>query len=352
VGKISLPSNFKHLPQGFLIFLLLAIIFESFILFLPDSILFDPPYEQSCIKMKADATEGKHRFDIIVLGDCAGLSSIRATILENILELKAYNLSVIAVQTYLMSYILLKRYLQSGTQKPQMVVLQLSANTLLNLDLNMEFPQLKKSVLPYFRMDQDLLAELKEPVKAAFFRYRLISVLPSVRRQFFLQRYGWFTEIGTTNRKLYLKCLQMHAFEKGFFNADLRDQERTTAKMTKISRHKKEFNVSPHNLKYIKRILQTLDAQDINTIVLLSPVREDELALWKKYNLRERLNSAVLSLIEPYTNIKAFWDMTEIPTERILFSDEFHLNNAGASIHTRTLAGKIRTLGWGWKPSK
>jgi hypothetical protein len=103
--------------------------------------------------------EEKNSFDVIILGDSAGWADIRPNVLEEKLALKTYNLSVNLMQSHLMSYVLLKRYLAHCVHKPKYIIIQVSSLSLLcNLRLTQNI--LTEYILPYTSFSFDLLREL------------------------------------------------------------------------------------------------------------------------------------------------------------------------------------------------
>ena len=114
------------MPQGFLLAMVMILAFEVFVSRIPEYKLLDPPYEQAMLAIKGELVEKPNSFDIIVLGDCTGWSAIKPLEIEHSLRKTVFNLAVNGAQTYLMSYVLMNRYLANCTQKPELVVMQVS----------------------------------------------------------------------------------------------------------------------------------------------------------------------------------------------------------------------------------
>ncbi len=350
VEKRSFIFNFKFrlIPKGFLIFLILAILFEGTVYFLAEHGLLENNYEAIQLRLKGRAVDKKNNYDVIMLGDCAGWAGIRPIIFEKILPLTSYNFSINVAQTYLMSYIMLSRYLRNCGNKPKLVILQISGMAFLGKhDMDLDSYSLRRDILPYFRVDYDIVNEFLEGKKFESFGYRLLTMLPSLREQYFFKELLCPSEIIKFYRlrqsgNVKLKLLED---EKGFFNQDL---YKTGSKQKKDIKDIKDafkfFNISQHNLSYIEKILSLLSKYQIKAIICTTPVQSDELVIWENYNVRRKLNYALEMFARRYNNIIAVWDMSDIASDKQYFFDQVHLNSRGADLYTNELASKIKRL--------
>jgi hypothetical protein len=82
----------------------------------------------------------------------------------------------------------------------------------------------------------------------------------------------------------------------------------------------------------------------IPVVVCTVPVRRDEMALWDRYDIRNRVNALIRRELEGYGNIKAFWDMADEAADKRYYIDATHLNMEGAHIYTGALAEKLKQL--------
>lgn len=331
------------MPKGFLLALLLIFGFESFIAMIPEYKLLDPPFEKSALALKGDLVDKPNSFNIIILGDCTGWSAIKPLEIEKELHKTAINLAVNGAQTYLMSYILLKRYLSNCRKTPELVILQLSANSMFYI-WGMNPDALNYHILPWFRVDDDFIHELSRPMQWVCFKNKLLQVLPSLRNQFFLQKGFWLPRVWKSDRTEFDKYMSYYREQKGFYNQDLDPNKKKIEKIEDIGENFKHFTISEFNMNYIKKILQVLSHHDIKVIVCLTPIRDDEMSIWTQYNLRERLNNKISELIKPYSNVIAFWDMQSIASDPKYFIDWSHLDSMGAIIYTNELVKKIKSL--------
>ncbi|MCX5704193.1 MAG: hypothetical protein NT066_06875, partial [Candidatus Omnitrophica bacterium] len=324
------------------IFLVLVIAFESFVYLIPEYRLSGAPYQETQMRIKGECVDKKNNFDVIIFGDCRGWAGIRPITLEKNLPITAYNFSVDVDQTYMTSYIMLCRYLKNCVNKPKLVILQVSAISLLGRnDLNLG--KLRAKVLPYFRVDSDFMKELPKGLRFKCYICRLLLSLPSLRKQFFFQEILWPIKIFQSDMGKFEKYLDSVKTEKGFYNENLDPSERRVGKINDIPEDYKKFLLSGYNLLYIEKILSLLNENRIKVIMCTTPVRNDELAIWSKYQVKDKLNSLLVPLSAKYNNL-AFWDLSSIPSDVEYFADVYggHLSCEGADILTNELARKIK----------
>lgn len=345
VEKNSFIFNFNYVPKGFLVCALLAGIFETFLFVLPEHKLSEAPYERAALEMKESAAAQSNSYALIALGDCTGWAAIRPITLERELNSTAFNFAVNGVQTYLVSYILLKRYLSHCLRKPTLVVLQVSANTLLG-DFAVDKFALHYYILPYFRIDFDFLAELSPRLQLVCIKHALLTLLPSLKNQYLLRKDRWFFRLWKPTRDDYEHYREFYQRERGFYNEDMdpRKRELKIKEIKDIDSNYKTFRLSEFNLFYIEKIISLLSQHQVKVVVCTESVRDDEMAIWNRYNLRERLNEALCKRLKAYDNVVAFLDLRDSASHPDYYVDRVHLNSKGAEIHTRALAQKIKQL--------
>jgi hypothetical protein len=237
----------------------------------------------------------------------------------------------------------MNRYLANCTQKPELVVLQVSASAIFYI-WGMNPLALNSYILPWFRVDRDFMQELSIPMRQVCYKYKVVQLIPSLKNQFFLKKGFWLPRLWRSSRSEFDRYINYHREQKGFFNEDLDPTKQRIEKVADIGEHFKQFSISEFNMTYIHKILETLARRDIKVIVCLTPVRDDEMRIWAQYNLREKLNNKIAELIKPYSNVIAFWDMQSIASDPKYFVDLYHLDSKGAIIYSAELSKKIKTL--------
>jgi hypothetical protein len=335
--------NFSCIPKGFLVGAVLVVIFESLLSLVPEYALTEPPYEQQALRLKGELVDRGNDFDLIMLGGCTGWAAMRPLILERELEVTAYNLSVNGAQTFLMSYVLLTRYLKNCIRKPDVVVVELSASSLL-YSYGMNLVALRDFILPWFRLDADFTNELSPSLRRECFKLQLLHLIPSFKYQYFLKKDLWFLKMWQASDDAFEWYGRFYREEKGFYNEELDPEKRRVETIRDIGRNYRDYALSEHNLLYIAKIIAALSRAGIKVVVCTEPVRDDEMQVWKRYNLRERLNATIGSLVSGYDNVVLFCDLRDAASNPGYFVDSAHLNSTGAELYTRALAREIKQL--------
>jgi len=343
VEKNSSIFNFKALPTGFFLALAMVLAFEVLVGGIPEYKLLTPPYEQNMLALKGELVDKPNSFDIIVLGDCTGWAAIKSLELDQQLHKTTFNLATNNAQTYLVSYVLLKRYLSNCTRKPELVILQLSANAVFYI-WGMNPDALNYHILPWLRMDADFMDEITVAQRWLCYKNRLQRMIPSLKNQFFLKKGFWPLRIRKANKNEFDRYLRYYREQKGYNNKDIDPTTQHIEHIADIGDHFKQFSVSKFNMTYIQKILGTLARNNIKAIVCLAPVRDDEMRIWDQYNLRPRLNNKLCEVLGAYHNVIAFWDMQSVASDPKYFIDWYHVNNRGAIIFTTELSKRIKNL--------
>jgi len=341
--KSSCIFNFRAMPAGFVLALAMVLAFETCIGMLPEHALFAPPYEQAALTLKGETVDAPSSFDVLVIGDCTGWAAIQPLALESQLQMTAYNLAVNGAQTYLMSYVLLKRYLSNCTQKPRLVILQLSANALFYI-WGLGAEALNNHILPWFRMDEDFLRELSEPLQSLCNKRRILQLVPSLKNQFFLKKGFWPAHIARSSKEDFERYVAYYTVQKGFYNEDLDPSKKPVGPVVDIGEHFKQLSLSDLNVAYMHKIIALLLLHDIKVVLCLTPVRADEMQIWERYNLRARLNAKIQALFGGYPNVIAFWDLQDVAAEHKYFADASHVNGSGAALYSAELAKRLKAL--------
>ncbi|MFC1577175.1 DUF1574 family protein [Candidatus Omnitrophota bacterium] len=343
MAKNSSISNFKDIPREYILVILLITIFEVSLCFLPEYKTFDKPYGYAALKLKGEIADSENSYELIILGDCTGWAGIRPRVLEKDLSITAFNLSTNVEQTYLTQYILLKRYLQNCLKKPKLVILQLSGNSLTGKN-SIDFNALRSHILTHFRMDSDFLGEFSAEMRHKSNIFKMMCMIPSIRYQYFFRKKTWLKNIWENNREDYERYRNIYVYERGFFNENLDPNKSNVEKITDIGKDLKMFNVSDHNIRYIKKIIRLLDESGIKTLVCVSPVRNDAMVLWDKYEVSKKLEETIKEMLDGYGSDIIFLGSSDIAYDKKYFIDALHLNEEGANIFTHRLAEKIEKL--------
>ena len=333
--------NFKLIPKGGVLFLVYVFLFETFIYFIPPYILLKPPYSGTYLSQKEKISNKKNDFDLIIFGDCTSWAGIKPVILNKELSISSYNFSIDERQSYLISYLFLKRYLKNCLKKPKIVILSVSANSLLGKH-KLDFETLNKYVLPYFSVRLDLLNELDNHTRFKLILYQCSCFFPSIKKQFFLKRgcsnlfHHW------TDSEVYNVFLSYFEKEKGFYNENLDPGKKYVETITDIRESYKTFALSEHNIFYLEKMLLLLSKQNIRVIVCTNSIRSDEMKIWNEYNVKQNLFEFLQLKLKDYKNLVAFWDMFNVVSSKDNFIDHLHLNNDGAIIYTNELATRLK----------
>jgi hypothetical protein len=343
VARNSSIFSFSSLPGGFLVCAALVLLFEALLSRVPEYALTEAPHEQLALQLKGELVDRHNDFDLLILGGCTSWAAIRPLVLQQEVNATAFNLSVNGAQTFLMSYVLLTRYLNNCIRKPALVVLELSASSLF-YRYGMNTVALRDFIVPWFRLDDDFTGELSPPLRRECLKLRLLNLIPSFKYQYLLRKDRWLLRIRRANSGEFEWYKAFYQKEKGFYNEELDPGKRPVAQVRDIGGNYKNYELSEHNLLYVDKILAALSRAGIKVVVCTEPVRDDEMGIWKQYNLRERLNATIRSLVSRFDNVVLFCDLRDSASDPGYFVDSAHLNSSGAELYTRTLAREIKQL--------
>jgi hypothetical protein len=199
-------------------------------------------------------------------------------------------------------------------------------------------------ILPWFRVADDFMNELSAPMRQVCYKYKFLQMIPSLKNQFFLRKGVWLPRLWRSNRAEFDKYISYYREQKGFYNEDLDPTKHRIETISDIGENIKQFRLSAFNTLYVQKILEILSRRDIKVIVCLTPVRDDEMRIWNRYKVRDKLNHTIAELVKPYQNVIAFWDMQSVASNIKYFVDWSHLDSRGAIIYTLELAGRIKNL--------
>jgi len=319
----------------------MVVAFEAAMHVIPEHVLSHPPYEHAFMRMKSGMVDDAHDYDLLVLGDCTGWAAIRPRRIEEALSVSAYNLSINADQTFLVTRVLLDRYLANCRTPPRLVLIQVSPLTLIG-DVGMDFMRLRKGVLPHLRMDRDILDELRPEVLAEYRRHRLLTIVPSLKKQyFFLQEVPWYRTVWTASAQTYRECMALHRAENGFFNEDLDPTRERIPEIFGIPKAYKKYPPSKFNIEQLNKIIETLGDRGIPVVICTSAVRADEMVFWNKSGVRQKQYAVISDAFSGHENIAAIWDLCDVASDPALFVDYVHLDADGADIFTAEIARRL-----------
>lgn len=334
-------SHTRRIPGGFVVMVVLVVAFETAMLVVPEYVLSHPPYEHAFMRMKSAMVDDNHDYELLVLGDCAGWAGIRPRRIEEALSVSAYNLCLNADQTFLVSRILLDRYLANCRTPPRLVLIQVSPLTMVG-SVGMDFMRLRKGVLPHLRMDNDILDELRPEVQAEYRRHRVLTLVPSLKKQyFFLKEVPWYRTVWTASARSYRECMALHRAENGFFNEDLDPTREPVPTIYGIPPAYRQYEPCRFNIAELNRIIVDLGERGIPVVICTSAVRADEMVFWNEAGVREEQNRVIADAFSGHENVAAIWDLCDIANDPALFVDYVHLCADGADLFTAEISRRL-----------
>ncbi|WP_323788703.1 hypothetical protein [Psychroserpens sp.] len=268
-----------------------------------------------------DVLEGNLNADILIHGSSRAWVHFDPKILEDVLQLTAYNLGVDG-HTFNMQYLRHKLALKYN-DKPQMIIHSVDATTLQKGDFfNSE------QILPYMLWEKDFQEFTSEYESYSYFDYNLP-----------LLRYYSQTEAISTAFKMNMSSNNNPQIRvKGY-----QGQERTwNSDFDKAKKLMKGFEVKIDETLKMKfdRYLKDCKANNIEVVLVYAPLYSEGKAFIKN---EEVLINTYQKFAETYGF--AFFDFTndDICNDKAYFYNARHMNKLGAELFTKKLATKIKT---------
>ena len=169
--------NFKRLPIGFLLALLVILLFESLNL-LFDDYFYKPPYVGLRVKIKNEILHNaNNRFNFLILGDCYPLTGVIPDVIEAKTNLTGFNLATHVDYTILSSYCVLKNYLATCVKKPKYIII-----SFLPMSCSLTKEEIVSNDMRYF-YDFSRNNELSF-IKEFGFKQSVLFLIPSLKHQY------------------------------------------------------------------------------------------------------------------------------------------------------------------------
>ena len=334
--KHSCIFNSKLWPGGLFVCLGLIVLFETAVALLPEFLIFDPPYEQKAMELKAETVEKHNAYDVLILGDSFAWAGVIPEIIDRKLSVETYNLALNSQQTYLMNYILLKRYIKNCEKKPKLVIMVITASSLTWSD-RLSLSDIKDFILPYIRHKSEFLNELDLSTRLSVTKYLLLTTVPSIKRQYIF-RDNIFKRV--RNKKLYEKHIEEYKRYKGYmFNPAV--PKNNGIDVEDIVDRVKYFQLSQLNTVYLLRILDLLEKNGIQTVLVGQSVRAELNQWFEEYGIYEKVEDFIEKISSPFGNVLPYLPMHDVAGNPALYKDETHLSYEGAALYTQILTQRI-----------
>lgn len=331
VEKHSFTLNFKRLPIGFLLALVLIALFEVCNV-ISDDYFYYAPFDGFRIKIKNELSQsGGHSFDILAVGDCYGIVGIMPAIMESETGLTCFNFSTHRNQTILASYCLLKNYLERCFKRPKYIIV-----SFLYLTMRDNRDMVK---LAFF---YDYLRGNLGPIIKEFGIEQCIKFLiPSLKHQDLLAAYTQDPRSIDFPGKMTLDEFRKRViyFDKGYYP---RNSERIF-RGNNGAPVLPDFSISPFFRKYLDKILDLAQRNNIRVIYLVPTVPFEEEQPHTKYTDINDYNDYTQLLKKKYPDL-IILSPQDILHQKDLYRDAVHLNEKGARILSLYLAQKINRL--------
>lgn len=332
-------SSFDQFRSGLAVFALLVIIFEGLVMLIPDKIVTDAA-QQGGMELKNERALAPGRLDAVILGDCFFFAGVNPAVLDEKLNIHSFNFAINRVQTYLMSYVLLKDILEHSAQPPRLIILGVHASSLY-YPLDMDIDIMRQTILPFFRVSKNLLDELPMELKMQVIWHDILTKVPSLHKQYLL-RGDWVRSIASFDQAKHDRFEKELAENGGFFNEDL--VPHPPKMRIGFDFPSREKTIQAHNDRYIRKILELAQKRGIKVIIVTNSYRQDFME-----HIKHNINFDVeyfTSLRGIYPNVIGVLDMHSTVTDFDRYVDITHLDGKGASLFTENLAEKIKRLAW------
>lgn len=329
--------NFDNFTRALKIFVVLVLCFEAGVSFIPEELSADVGMNMGMeIKNKRSLDPGK--MDVVVLGDCFFFAGTIPHVLDTELDVSSFNFATNRSQTYLISYLLFKRILNHANNLPRLVIVGVH-DTSLFWDLSIDKETLRTTILPFFNVSFDLLAELPLHLKTFTVLHQIKTMLPSLKKQYLL-RENWPDLWRNFDSENYFRISESIEKEKGYANEDLGEHP---SKAYDFSSVKMDcVFIRELNDKYIRKILDLAQQHGVKAILVSNSYRRD-LATYlirdSNYGFDIRYYE---KLRKEYPNVLAVFNMHAAVPDPERYVDETHLDNKGAMLFTRELARRLK----------
>lgn len=343
--------NFKKLPTGFLLALLLIMGFE-FANDYFDNYFYTPrieegiglPFEGLRLKLKNEISQSEEfTFDILIIGDSHSHVSIIPRIIEEKTGLSCFNFALFGAQSVMGSYMIFENYLKAHPIKPKYVILGfVPSNTFqigkrymevnaLTAWSDMKKGNIKKIIdefgiglgikfmLPSIKHQERFRNFFNNPFK---FRIPKREEIQRIIDQVYRER-GHYPQRANMS---YPPDAEENGFIKFFIYTDL---------------HK--FIIKPFAEKYLRKILDLAVKNKIKIIYHIQPIPPYLSRIVNNYPYYKQYRKFVNSLKREYPDFYIV-DAQDVLNRNEIYLDIYHLNGKGAPILSEFLAHKINEL--------
>lgn len=333
-------------PQfsGFLGGVILIALFEFALAWAPRERVLGAPFDHLGLSLKSEVADSGGDFDALFLGDCIGWVGIKPSVIEKRTGATSYNFCVNVRQTLALPYLMLRRYLENSRQAPRLVVVQVSTLSFLSR-VTLSWENLESYILPYFRVEQDLLAELEPTVRTRLRERSWQLAIPSVRSQFILREPLWLLKM-FRDQPEFDRYRRYFRDERGHFIQDPSSSAKeapTVDRIPGLVEPELNFQECLTNFNYLEKIFELCRVHDIRVALASSPEREDRFELLEQHGVLNRLQRRFRSLVEP-GRAEVFWDLSQSVSQMSYYMDEVHLTSEGADLYSKALSDSIATL--------
>jgi len=343
VGKNSSIFNSKKLPKGFLIALVLILVFEI------STAAFDnyfylakgrnPNLWFTGLRLKVKNSYSQDpdtSHEILVLGDCYNITGVIPQIIEKNTGLSCYNFSTYAEQSTFASYLLFNNYLKKSTKKPNYLIIGFLPFTLLRT---------KKYIMTH---SMPMLFDFKEGNVHAFIKEFGIAqglklIVPSLKRQgifkqFFKNPLKVLREI--PNKKQLDNFIKQISVDKGHHVWCVKCVYRDNFKEENSAPN---FEISNFNQKYLTKILELSRENNIKVIYLHPSKPPNVYTIYVKRGIVEGYEDFLNYLKITYKDIIDI-NPQDILNNNNMYVNELHLNGKGAEILSNFLSHIINDV--------
>lgn len=332
--------SFSNFLRGLIFFVVLVIIFEGVVSYIPDEMVADVA-QQSGMRIKNEQSlKPSEVWDILILGDCFFFAGVNPAVLDQMLNVRSFNLAVNRVQTYMISYVLFNNVVKHSFRKPRLIVLGVHASSLY-YPLKMDIDTLRQTVLPFFDVSDVLLNELSFKLKAQVLWHHWLTKVPSIKKQYLL-RDNWLSLVRHFEREKYSRIEESLSSNRGFFNEDLTGQRQQFR--VNFNLPAEDTSIREYNDRYIKKILESAGSLGIKVVLVTNSYRND---------LAQRINYNIMFDVDYFEELKRLYpcvigvlNMHDVVPDPDKYVDITHLDGKGAAIFTEELARRIKMLSW------
>ena len=292
----------------------------------------DPLFSGLRNKIKNELSQTtRNNFDILILGDCFNNTGIVPKIIYERTRLSSYNFSHFATHSTLISYCLFRNYLRLCTEKPKYIIIGFLPKSLEISNNNIALSYL----YDYKKGNMGVFTD-----EFGFFR-AIRFVMPSLKHQyFFKQMLISPLSIKIPSKKQIVNVITKSYHNYGYYGGvadEVYEQE------AEDGGSYQKFTVTPFSYKYIKKILDLAEKNNIKVIYSIPTTPPDWYRLDEKYGIAEQYNNFVNLLKKEYPELIIVKPQHFI-NKKDAYRDQHHLNGKGAHLLSNILSNKINEL--------